>query len=318
VTVTASYSDRGCHPRVRSDLTKRKALAAFLCHSYFLHCEPNAKSGGYYKPSNLLRAHYFVIVIASAARQSIAARITSNSRNLDRRVAQALLAMTENNVSDYNEIRLGLQQIHIIVIASAARQSIAARITLSSSLRVQRGNPLRPTLPRHRHCERSAAIHCGPPYLVIVIASAARQSIAAHLTSSSQNLDRRVAQVLLAMTENNVGDYNGIFLGLQQIHIIVIASAARQSIADHLTSSSRNLDRRVAQALLAMTENKVGGCERIRSGLQQIHIIYVIASAARQSITDHLTSSSRNLDRRVAQVLLAMTENNLSGTPRDD
>jgi len=119
------------------------------------------------------------------------------------------------------------------------------------------------------------------------------------------------------MTENNVGDYNGIFLGLQQFHIIVIASAARQSITAHLTSSSQNLDRRVAQVLLAMTENKVGGYEGIRSGLQQFHII-VIASAARQSIADHLTSSSQNLDRRVAQVLLAMTENNLSGTPRDD
>jgi len=80
------------------------------------------------------------------------------------------------------------------------------------------------------------------------------------------------------MTENKVGGYEGIRSGLQQIHIIVIASAARQSIAEHLTSSSRSLDRRVAQVLLAMTENKVGGYEGIRSGLQQIHII--IASVA--------------------------------------
>jgi len=167
--------------------------------------------------------------------------------------------MTENKVGGYEGIRSGLQQFHIFVIASAARQSIAARIT-----------------------------------------------------SSSQNLDRRVAQVLLAMTENKVGGYEGIRPGLQQIHIIyVIASAARQSITAHLTSSSRNLDRRVAQVLLAMTENKVGGYEGIRSGLQQIYIIYVIASAARQSITARITSSSQNLDRRVAQVLLAMTENNV-------
>jgi len=95
------------------------------------------------------------------------------------------------------------------------------------------------------------------------------------------------------MTENKVGGCEGIRSGLQQIHIIVIASAARQSIADHLTSNSRSLDRRVAQVLLAMTENKVGGYEGIRSGLQQIHIIYVIASAARQSIANHVTSSLR-------------------------
>jgi len=64
------------------------------------------------------------------------------------------------------------------------------------------------------------------------------------------------------MTENKVGDYEGIRSGLQQIHIIiiiviVIASAARQSIAALITTSSRSLDRRVAQVLLAMTDNKV-------------------------------------------------------------
>jgi len=130
------------------------------------------KVGGYEGiQSGLQQTHIIiVIVIASAARQSITALITTSSRSLDRRVAQVLLAMTENKVGGYEGIRSGLQQIHIIVIiviviASAARQSIAAHITSSSSLRAQRGNLLRPTLPRHRHCERSAAIYYGPHYL---------------------------------------------------------------------------------------------------------------------------------------------------------
>jgi len=61
--------------------------------------------------------------------------------------------MTENKVGSYEGIRSGLQQTHIIVIASVASKVGA----------IKQRNLLRTTLLRH--CERSAAIYCGPHYL---------------------------------------------------------------------------------------------------------------------------------------------------------